>query len=278
MKLSLKFLMSVAVLGATFSFVSGSIKADGAKKNSKIPLPRAKPHLPSTETVQNSDVVSAGIVFAIKGTATAIGPLGKRALRKQSAIFSGDIVKTGFSANVQLLFADQTKLVVGPRSKVTIDDFVLNTNDTQATASLFAIKAARGTFRFLSGNSKKSAYKISTKTATIGIRGTGFDFAYRGRTSVVLYKGAVEVCIGASCARLVNKCEMAVEQGGVMYKSSASQLPPGAFKLTFPYIRRENNLSKSYHLKAATCDSGAGSGPGLKGGNVGGNNGSGTGD
>ena len=73
---------------------------------------------------------------------------------------------------------------------------------------------------------------------------------------------------------------MAVEQGGQIYKSHASQLPPGAFKLTFPYIRRENNLSKSYRLKAADCDVDGGSGPGLKGGSrsgFGGGGGNGTG-
>ena len=275
MKLPLKCLMSVMVLA--LAMMSGLINA---KADQAVPLPRPKPQSPAKGFDTQTNTSSAGTVLSIKGQATAIGKSGKRALKKASAIYAGDIIKTGFLGNVQLLFADNTKLAIGPRSKITIDDFVLNTNDSQATASVFAIKAARGTFRFLTGNSDKSAYKISTKTATIGIRGTGFDFAYRGRTSVVLYKGAVEVCLGSSCAQLINKCEMAVEQGGQIYKSHASQLPPGAFKLTFPYIRRENNLSKSYRLKAADCDVDGGSGPGLKGGSrsgFGGGGGNGTG-
>jgi len=276
MKSSLESLMTATIL--VFALIGGPIiaHADG-----KIPLPRSKPQVPSSSTLQGfktqTNINSAGTVLVIKGQATAIGRTGNRSLKKASAIYAGDIIKTGFLGNVQLLFADNTKLAIGPRSKITIDDFVLNTNDSQATASIFAIKAARGTFRFLTGNSDKAAYKISTKTATIGIRGTGFDFAYRGRTSVVLYKGAVEVCLGTSCAQLINKCEMAVEQGGQIYKSHASQLPPGAFKLTFPYIRRENNLSKSYRLKAADCDVDGGSSPGLNGGSRSGFSGGGSG-
>ena len=211
---------------------------------------------------------AAGKVLSLKGSATAKSAAGKRSLKSNGDVFKGDTIKTGFSSHVQILFADKTKLVIGPRSKISIKEFIIKPNGKSASA--FAIKAARGTFRFLSGNSDKSVYKISTKTATIGIRGTGFDFAHRGRTSVLLYSGSVKVCLGTRCALLKNKCDLAVEQNGQIYKSHSSQLPPGAFKLTFPYIRRENNLTKSYRLKSAACDSGAGGG--AKGGNGGGGN------
>ncbi len=265
-------LLPVSILLSSLVGANSSAFADGL-----IPLPRSKP----TPPVQKSDSAGAsnsvGVVLTIKGQATAIGATAKRALKKAGPIFTGDVIKTGFSTHVQILFADQTKLAIGPRSKITVKDFVQSNEANQSTASVFAIKAARGTFRFITGNSGKAAYKISTKTATIGIRGTAFDFAYRGRTSVVLYKGSVEVCIGNSCAQLQNKCEMAVEQSGQMYKSHASQLPPAAFKLTFPYIRRENNLSKSYRLTSADCDSGEGSGPSINGGNGGAGGGGGFG-
>lgn len=265
-------ILSTSIVLSSLVGANSSAFSDGL-----IPLPRSKPTPPVQESISADTPNSVGMVLAIKGQATAIGASGKRKLSKDGAIFTGDIIKTSFSAHVQIVFADKTKLAIGPRSKITVNDFILNNEGTQSTASLFAIKAARGTFRFITGNSDKAAYKISTKTATIGIRGTGFDFAYRGRTSVVLYKGAVEVCIGNSCAQLNNKCEMAVEQSGQVYKSHASQLPPAAFKLTFPYIRRENNLSKSYRLTSADCDSGEGSGPSLNGGNRGAGGGGGFG-
>lgn len=214
---------------------------------------------------------AAGKIVNSKGSASAQGISGKRTLRIGSSIFKGDTIKTGYTGRVDVLFLDKTKLVIGPRSNIAINEFASISKGNVTTA--LAIKAARGTFRFLSGNSPKSAYKISTKTATIGIRGTGFDFSYRGRTSVVLYSGSVKVCSGSSCALLTNKCDLAVEQNGRMFKSHSSQLPPGAFKLTFPYIRSENNLSKAYRLKSADCDSGA-SGGGHK--NGGGNSGGGS--
>ena len=204
----------------------------------------------------------AGIVTKANGSSTASGKQGNRRLRTRSNIFQGDRIKTGFSGLVHIQFTDKTKLVIGPRSTLTINQFVLAGN---GTANSFAIKAVRGTFRFLSGKSRKSVYKISTQNATIGIRGTGFDFAYFGRTSVVLYTGSVIVCKGASCVTLRRKCEMAVEKGRRMQKSSTNQLVPGAFKLIHPYIRRENNLQPAYRLQASSCDSGVGTG--VKGGN-----------
>ncbi len=269
---ALASIMSVSIVLLSLVVANSSAFADGL-----IPLPRFKPTSPIQKDGSADASNLVGMVLMIKGQATANGVSAKRVLKKESPIFTGDIIKTGFSAHVQILFADQTKLAIGPRSKITVNDFVQNNNANQPTVSAFAIKAARGTFRFITGNSDKAAYKISTKTATIGIRGTAFDFAHRGRTSVVLYKGSVEVCIGSSCAQLQNKCEMAVEQSGQMYKSHASQLPPAAFKLTFPYIRSENNLSKAYRLTSADCDSGEGSGTGIKGGNSGAGGGGGFG-
>jgi len=200
----------------------------------------------------------AGKAVAVSGSATSSGQQGKKTLSTGSSVFQGDTITTGFASRVQLLFSDNAKLVVGPRSKVKIDNYVLGRGKK---VSSFAIRAARGTFRFISGNSIKSAYKISIKTATIGIRGTSFDFANTGRTNVVLYAGSVQVCIGGSCQTLLNKCDLAQEAGSRVLKSTTEQLVPNAFSATFPYIRRESSLLPAFQVNAAACDSSAGSSP-----------------
>lgn len=223
-----------------------------------------------------------GKAIKVNGSATSTGSQGKRTLSTGSPVFQGDTIKTGYSGRVQMLFADRTKLVVGPRSKVKIDSFIFKNNNT---ASAFAIKAARGTFRFISGKSKKSVYKISVRTATIGIRGTSFDFANRGKTSVVLYSGSVLVCKGNSCNRLTNKCDLARETSRGIQKSTTEQLVPNAYRLTFPFIRRESTLLPGFRVGAGACDSGVGGGAtgggngnnGNSGGNNGGTGGNGTG-
>jgi len=201
----------------------------------------------------------AGKAVAVSGSASSSGPTGKMVLATGSAVFEGDTISTGFSGRVQLLFSDRTKLVVGPSSRVKIDKYVLGRNKK---LSAFAIRAARGTFRFISGTSKKSAYKISIKSATIGIRGTSFDFANKGRTAVVLYAGSVQVCIGGSCTTLRNKCDLAQQTGRGLFKSTTQQLAPNAYNITFPYIRREAGLLPAFRVGAGACDLGVGRGPG----------------
>ncbi len=200
----------------------------------------------------------AGKAVAVSGSATSSGQQGKRTLSTGSSVFQGDTISTGFTGRVQLLFSDNAKLVVGPRSKVKIDDYVLGRDKK---LSSFAIQAARGTFRFISGNSKKSAYKISIKTATIGIRGTSFDFANNGRTKVVLYTGSVQVCIGGSCQTLRNKCDLAQQAGARVTKATTRQLVPNAYNVTFPYIRAESRLLPAFRVNAAACDFDANASP-----------------
>ena len=48
-----------------------------------------------------------------------------------------------------------------------------------------AIRLTTGAFRFVTGNSEKAAYKITTPLATIGVRGTILDIlSQRGKTTV----------------------------------------------------------------------------------------------
>lgn len=193
-----------------------------------------------------------GTVIKAAGSAVATGNNGKRAIRTGSPVFQSDTIKTGFSGEAHIVFSDKTKLTVGPRSTIKIASFVPVSG---GTASKFAIRAARGTFRFITGRSKKGAYKISTKTATIGIRGTGFDFAVKSGTSVLLYVGSVRVCTASSCTTLSSKCDVSVQSGSRMQKTSSSNLPPNAFRLTFPYVSRENRLPRSFRLNSGACDS-----------------------
>ncbi len=198
----------------------------------------------------------AGKAVGVAGSATSTGQGGAKTLSTGNSVYQGDTIQTGFTGRVQLLFSDQTRLVIGPRSKVKLDQYVLGRNKK---VSAFAIRAARGTFRFISGKSKKSVYKISIKTATIGIRGTSFDFANFGTSSVVLYTGSIQVCIGGSCQLLRNKCDLARESNGRVHKSTTGQLVPNAYRLTFPYIRKESSLLPGFRVAAAVCDSSTGS-------------------
>jgi hypothetical protein len=122
-------------------------------------------------------------------------------------------IKTSNSGLGQFVFRDGTKLAVGWGSSVVIDKFVF---DDSNSVKKLSIKAAKGTFRWISGNSKSSAYQIVTPAGTIGVRGTVFDF-YVGRdgtTAVVLLNGQAEFCGANGCRQLKRHCDCVVATPG----------------------------------------------------------------
>jgi hypothetical protein len=109
----------------------------------------------------------SGIVIAVVQQSEADGQTGRRTLAQEAPVFSGDRIITGPSGEAQVRFRDDTKLVVGPNSMMVIDAFVFSGD----TAREISINAVRGAFRFITGNSPKDVYSITTPTATIGVRG-----------------------------------------------------------------------------------------------------------
>jgi hypothetical protein len=148
------------------------------------------------------------------GSARGVDPDASATLQTQtrqlvvgSDIFIGDRVETGDKGLVQIKFADQTELVVGPRSALVIDDYLLRADNS---IGKLAVNALAGTFRFSSGTSPKDRYQITTPTGTIGVRGTELDFVVTPtNTDVLVFSGAVRMCnLGGQCAELTNSCEV----------------------------------------------------------------------
>jgi hypothetical protein len=153
---------------------------------------------------------ASGLAVSVLRDTSASGPGGDRALETKGPVYSGDVIKTNRRGTAQILFADNTKMVVGPNSQVAVDDFVFSGS---STASTFAINALRGSFRFITGASAKTAYSINTPTATIGVRGTAFDghVAKDGTTTIAMWHGTVRLCDKATprrCLDISGTCSM----------------------------------------------------------------------
>ena len=105
--------------------------------------------------------------------------------------------------------ADSTNLSLGPNATITLDRTVFNDEHSYRE---IAIRLATGAFRFVTGHSEKSAYKITTSLATIGVRGTILDILkQRGKMTVVLQEGASTVCTGdGQCVELTQPGETAI--------------------------------------------------------------------
>ena len=112
-----------------------------------------------------------------------------RSLAPASPVFLNETVETGIASRAELELGDKSRLSLGERAQVVIDEFVAG---TQGSAVL---KLVRGALRYTSGVAK-GARKVAlvTPVATIGIRGTDFWFGpIEGAFGVVLLDGVVEV-------------------------------------------------------------------------------------
>ncbi len=190
-----------------------------------------------------------GSVVAAVGSPSASGPGGKRTLSKNSNVFEDDTIVVS-SGNAQIMLDDGTRLVVGPSSTLLLDQFVRNGKNK---ADKVTIKALRGTYRFITGRSPKSAYKITTAHATIGIRGTGFDFWSRNKTGAVVLSGAVNLN-GRSGGSVIVKsgCQM-----GQATTSTADLLrgqeKNDAIKNNLPFLLDQSSLTRRFRLNLVTC-------------------------
>ena len=192
----------------------------------------------------------AGEAVLVKPAATSQIEGAVATMSSGDDIFMGQQVVTGAKGNVQIVFHDDTHLVVGPGSTLVISEYLVRNDQS---ASKFVIDALGGTFRFVTGNSPKSAYEIKTPTGTIGVRGTVFDFEVdpeTGETWVVLFHGAVKMCAsGAGCTTMKQTCGL----GRIPERQRAEVLPSSdkrqiGVRSNFPYITKQTPLRRDFRV------------------------------
>ena len=117
--------------------------------------------------------VEAGRVQLVFGKAHAIGQGGgQRELAKAEPVYEGETIVTGPIASLQLRMVDKAIIAVRPNSRVQIDTYRLA--DSGGSALLRLLK---GTMRSVTGLISQN-YRVITKGASIGIRGTDHEAAY----------------------------------------------------------------------------------------------------
>ena len=137
----------------------------------------------------NSAFGSIGEVTQLEGNGIIDRKDGDKGIvvEKELDVFSYDTVKTG-NGKVGIEFIDQTRVDVTQHSKLIIDEFVYDPNSKTGKLSL---KASLGTVRYASGQIAKNSatnVKITTPTATIGVRGTDFTMTIDevGSSTIIL--------------------------------------------------------------------------------------------
>lgn len=95
-----------------------------------------------------------------------------RKLAVGDAVYGGEHIWTDKGTSVGLRFADESKFSLGPNTEFAIDKFKFKqANEEDA----FHSRIVKGVFRFVSGliaHGKSRDMQVTTRVATIGIRGT----------------------------------------------------------------------------------------------------------
>ena len=126
-------------------------------------------------------------------------------LAKGQAIDSGDNIVTGTSGQTQIRFTDGGLVSLTPNSQFNINKYV---DDNDPGKDSFAVSFLRGGMRAITGligKRNRDNYKVTTNTATIGIRGSAFSARHNtdGSLDVAGEQDAIEVCTNAGCVSVI---------------------------------------------------------------------------
>src|SRR4029078_2145137 len=158
-------------------------------------------HCAQPQTRVGEAVVIQNEVVRVAATTTPIS-VGDSMLRDQTG-------RTGASRAARSGMCASTNLSLGPSATLKLDRTVFNDEHSYRDV---AIRMTTVAVRSCAGHSEKTAYKITTPLATIGVRGTTLDIlSQRGRSVVVLQDGAASVCAtGTQCVQITQPRDTAI--------------------------------------------------------------------
>jgi len=124
-----------------------------------------------------ANVAASARVAALFGAVAVVGTGGERRnVVEGGPVYPGEVVETSSNGFAILVFRDNTKVTVQPRTQFRVENFVYNRESPSDGSVIFNL--LRGGMRVLTGlvgRSRPQAVRMTTPTATIGIRGTGLD-------------------------------------------------------------------------------------------------------
>lgn len=148
---------------------------------------------------------SAGVAQFIAGDVNVLRADGKtEALAKGKPLESGESILTGNAGRAQVRFSDGGLISLQPNTEFKIANYV---DKTDPKEDRFLVDLLRGSMRAITGligKRNRENYKVTTTTATIGIRGSGFSVGYNpdGSLGVTTELDAIEVCNAGGCVGL----------------------------------------------------------------------------
>lgn len=131
-----------------------------------------------------ADIDSAGNVIAARRDAWAERGRTKPQLYSKSPVFTGDRLSTNPLGRLQVLFNDDSVLMLAPDSQATISEYVY----AGETGNSFNINLAKGVTKLISGRmveNEPGSMRVETPEITVGIQGTSLAVQSDGGISKV---------------------------------------------------------------------------------------------
>lgn len=122
--------------------------------------------------------VEGGVITHLSGTLSVQKPDGSvKILSQKSEVLTGDTLATEKDSYAQINFTDGSQMTMRPNTRLKIQAFVFKLQEPKSDSAIFSL--LKGGLRTVTGQVGKrgdqDAYKLSTTTATIGIRGSSGD-------------------------------------------------------------------------------------------------------
>ncbi|MGQ0673592.1 MAG: FecR family protein [Hyphomicrobium sp.] len=182
-----------------------------------------------------------GEAILVENLVTADYARDTRTLQTGDGVRQEERIEVGLDARSEFHLNDDTKLALGPGSRVVLDKFVYDAD--QASGSIM-LNMVKGTMRWVTGVAKKPTYVIRVPNASITVRGTVFDLYVTDKqeTWLLLHEGAVQVCNDRGQCRIHDQtCKLTrISQSGEVGRPQSWSTLPGAednmFHRAFPFV------------------------------------------
>ncbi len=125
-------------------------------------------------------------------------------LRKGATINEGDTIVTA-RGRAQIRFNDGARASLLPNSEFRVDTYEFEEEKQEEAKSFFSL--LKGGLRAITGaigKLRRDAYKVTTPSATIGIRGTEYLAVLGNSLTVTVGNGEIEVCNNGGCTTFQN--------------------------------------------------------------------------
>ncbi|MCT7593667.1 FecR family protein [Aliarcobacter butzleri] len=131
-----------------------------------------------------------GTVSLVEGKATILRNGQTLGANMGDKIENKDIISTQVNSKIKITFIDNTIVTIGKESSLNIEEYIFNTSTKEAKTELNVLKGAFHTITGEIGKVNPDKFKLKTKSASIGIRGTEF---YGDENRIVCTQGRIIV-------------------------------------------------------------------------------------